>query len=134
MDPARYRRLLAACGIALTALVAVVWALNPSGDEAALPAPLERVFPLPGDSVVRQTVIEVQLPVGYEVSFVVDGRPVPADEVAVTAALGLHRWQPAPGGMIEVWTPGEHTVEIAWDRTAGGRPDPGSFRWTFRVA
>lgn len=133
MDPTRYRRLLIGLGTALVVLVGVVWIANPSGTETSLPEPVERVFPPPGDTVVRQTAVEVDLPIGYRVDIVVDGRPVPPAEIAFTEPLGQFRWQPGPGKLLEQWTPGEHTIEISWDRIAGGRPDPGSFTWTFRV-
>jgi hypothetical protein len=128
----RHRLVYAGLGLALAALIASVIALAPSGERTALPEPLEGVFPLPGDVVVRQTAIEVDLPVGYTLDLVVDGRLVPAVEVAVTPSTGVWRWQPAPGSTTEQWSPGEHTVSIRWERTSG-RPDPGEFTWVFRV-
>lgn len=132
MDRTTYRTLLVALGAALAALVVLVIALDTDGDPAGLPAPLQSVWPPPNDVVVRQTGIEVTLPVGYELSITVDGVRIPPDEITVLDGVGLHRWQPAPGRIIEQWGPGDHTVEIEWDRVAG-RPDPGGFRWTFRV-
>ncbi len=128
----RHRLLYAGLGLALAALVALVIALGPEGERASFPDPLERVFPLPGDTVVRQTAIEVELPVGYTLDLVVDGRPIPAVEMSVTPSTGVWRWQPAPGASAEQWSPGDHTVTIRWDR-ATGRPDPGEFTWEFRV-
>jgi hypothetical protein len=122
-----------AFGLALAALAAVVVLAYPEGREAVLPDPLEEVFPLPGDAVVRQTAVEVELPVGYSLEIFVDGRPVPATEIGHTPSTGVWIWQPAPGGSIEQWTAGEHTVRISWDRVAGGRPDPGEYEWSFRV-
>ncbi|MCB2222639.1 MAG: hypothetical protein KQH83_00580 [Actinobacteria bacterium] len=118
---------------ALVAVVAAAVLLSPSGDPAGPPAPLEEVFPAPGDQVVRQTVVEVDLPVGYEIALFVDGRRVPPDEIGATPSTGVFVWQPAPGGSMEVWAAGEHTVRVEWDRTEGGRPDPGEYEWSFRV-
>jgi hypothetical protein len=123
----------AGLGLALTALIALAVALAPTGDPTSLPEPLQDLFPSPGDSVLRQASVEIDLPVGYAVGLVVDGRAVPASEIAVTPSTGVWRWQPAPGASIEEWSPGEHTVTVTWDRTAG-RPDPGEFTWTFRVS
>lgn len=128
----RHRLLYGGLTLALAGLVTVVIALAPAGDPGVLPEPLERVFPSPGDAVVRQAAVEVELPVGYHLEMAVDGRAVPPFEIEVTPSTGLWRWQPAPGGSIEQWSPGEHTVTIAWDRTTG-RPDPGTFTWVFRV-
>ena len=133
VDRDRARLAYAGYGLALAALVALVIVFHPRGEEAAIPEPLESVFPNPGDTVVRQTAVEVDLPVGYGLELVVDGRPIPPIEIGNTPATGQWIWQPAPGRSIEQWEGGEHTVTIRWDRLEGGRPDPGEFTWSFRV-
>jgi hypothetical protein len=132
MDRKRYRGALLGLGAALAALVTVVWITNPSGHDTALPAPLESVYPLPGDAVLAQASIEVDLPTGYVVDLVVDGLPVSPAEIDSVYAVGTFRWEPGAGRVVETWRPGTHTVEVSWDR-ATGRPDPGSFSWSFRV-
>ncbi len=120
-------------GLVLAALIALVVVLYPEGEGSVMPEPLEEVFPLPGDAVVRQTAVEVDLPVGYDLDLYVDGFKVPEFEIGHTQSTGRWIWQPVPGASIEEWGPGEHTLLITWDRVAGGRPDPGEFEWTFRV-
>ena len=119
---------------ALALLVTVVWLGSPLGVESTLPEPVEEVFPLPGDTVVRQTAIEIDLPVGYSLTLEVDGIRIPHAEIGFTTGTGRFIWQPGPDRLFEVWTAGEHTVTIRWDRVSGGRPDPGEFTWVFRVA
>lgn len=119
--------------VALAALVVAVWAVAPSGDEVELPRPLEAVFPLPGDTVVRQTAVEVDLPVGYTLEMSIDGITISSAEIAFTAGTGRYQWQPGPGRLFEVWEGGEHTITAQWNRTSGGPPDAGEFEWTFRV-
>ncbi len=133
MNARRYRQILLASIAALAALAVVVLLANPRGEEAALPEPLEAVFPLPGDTVVRQTAIEVDLPVGYSLELEVDGVRIPQIEIGHTEATGIYLWQPGPTALFEVWEGGKHTITIRWDRVAGGRPDPGGFSWSFRV-
>lgn len=128
----RHHLVYAGLGLALVTLVAITVVVAPSGEEPALPDPLEAVFPSPGDSVVRQTAIEVELPVEYRLEMTVDGRAIPSSEIGVVTSTGRWRWQPAPGASIEQWSPGEHTVTVRWDRAAG-RPDPGQYTWRFRV-
>lgn len=134
MSRRRFWTVIGATLVALGGLIAVTVVLLPQGDDDGLPSPLESVFPLPGDAVVRQTVIEVDLPVGYVLDLEVDGMPIPPTEVGFTSATGVWVWQPAPGGIIEQWEPGDHRVIARWDRTGGAGPDPGEFGWTFRVA
>jgi hypothetical protein len=124
---------MTAAVVALVALIALVWAVNPLGDDAVLPSPLEEVFPLPGDTVVRQTAVEVDLPVGYSATFIVDGIKIPQIEMGVTQATGRFLWQPSPTTLFQLWTTGDHTVTVEWQRVSGGGPDPGSFTWTFRI-
>jgi hypothetical protein len=133
VDRTRYRLLYGGFGLALAALAALVVVFYPEGEEARLPDPLEEVFPRPGDAVVRQTAVEVELPVGYDLDLYVDGRRIPDREIGFTPSTGEWIWQPTPGGSIEEWGGGEHTVLITWDRVAGGRPDPGEYEWSFRV-
>lgn len=128
-----YRRLLIGLAVAFAALITAVVLIDTDGDPATLPEPLQSVFPLPNDVVARQTGIEVDLPIGYELTLSIDGIHIPPDEITVLEGVGRHRWRPAPGRTIEQWEPGSHLIEITWDRVAGGRPDPGGFSWTFRV-
>lgn len=130
----RYRQVITASVALLGALLAVVWILNPEGEDARLPQTLESVFPLPGDTVVRQTAIEVDLPVGYSLELDVDGAAIPQNEIGYTPATGRYIWQPGPFKLIEIWGSGEHTITIRWERFAGGGPDPGEFTWIIRVA
>jgi len=129
----RHRKIYLALAAALAAVIAIAVVLAPSGEETAVPAPLQSIFPAPGDTVVRQTIIEIDLPVGYTIDLYVDGAWVPTDEIGFTPSTGLFLWQPSPGGSMELWTGGEHTVRVVWDRTEGGRPDPGEYEWSFRV-
>ena len=133
VNAAKHRLLLISLVCALAALVVGVVALYPSGDPAGLPAPLESVFPRPGDVLAAQAEIVIELPADYVAGLVVDGRPVSPDEVVAVPATGTFRWRPGPGHVIERWEPGEHTVEVSWDRMPGRVPDPGAFAWTFRV-
>ena len=134
MDRNRYRAVMATLVVGLaTIVVAILW-LYPDGDSATLPGPIEAVFPLPGDVVARQIGLEVDLPVGYRLlDLVVDGVPIAIEEVSVTEGTAQWFWRPGPGSVVEEWTAGDHTIFIRWDRTAGGNPDPGEYRWSFKV-
>lgn len=133
MDPRKHRKFLFVLTGALMVLLVVTVFAYPTGGPDSLPAPLDEVTPGPGAIVIAQTGIKVEIAVGYEVSLVIDGIPIPPDEIYAVAATGTFTWRPDPGGVIAVLAPGEHTVEVSWDRPPPGRPDPGSFSWTFRV-
>ena len=133
VDAATYRRLMIGGIAALAVLIVGVATLTPSGEAPDIPDPIEEIFPLPGDIVVSQTAIEVDLPVGYELELEVDGIPIPRREIGFTAPTGRWIWQPGPTSLFAAWTGGDHTVTIRWARTEGGTIDRGEFTWTFRV-
>lgn len=128
-----YRFIYVGLGALAVAVVALGFVFGGGGDPVELPESVESVFPLPGDAVLMQAFVEVDMQVGYEVSIYVDGFLVPANEVTFVEATGVARWAPSPASLyLNAWTPGEHTVRIVWD-TATGLPDRGEFTWTFRV-
>jgi hypothetical protein len=102
----RYRQILIGSIASLVGLVVAVLIVNPLGEEAALPRPLE---------------------------LTVDGVTIPQTEIGFTRATGRYLWQPGPTTLFELWGAGDHEVTIHWERTSGGGPDPGQFTWTFRI-
>ncbi|HSJ35777.1 MAG TPA: hypothetical protein VLB85_12060 [Acidimicrobiia bacterium] len=126
-----YRLIYAGLGLLAIAVVALGVAFAQEGDAVDLPNPIEAVSPLPGDRVIRQTSVQVDLAVGYVADLFVDGFPVDA---AFVDATGVYSWSPSPTSPIMTeWSPGEHTVRVEWRRISGS-PEFGSFEWTFRVS
>lgn len=125
-----YRFIYVGLGLLALAAAALGIALAREGEAIELPAPIEAVVPLPGDGVIRQTSVEVDLLVGYEADIYVDGFPVDAAFVPGTA---VYSWAPEPNSPVMTqWVPGDHTVRVEW-RSISGTPDFGSFEWSFRV-
>lgn len=116
--------------LAVVVLV-IVWG-SPDRPGVARPSQIERVSPAPGETVVRQAALEVDVPGGYTVDIVVDGLPIPPDELFVVEGTGVHSWKPGPGKSLPEWAPGWHDVVVRW-RTPAGLPDVGEYRWTFRT-
>lgn len=120
-------------GLALVGVAAIVFGIvfSREGETVELPHPIESISPQPGDQVPLQTVVEIDLEVGYVADISIDGWPV-ADATFVEAT-GVYTWAPSPSNpTVPEWTPGEHTVSIVWN-TYTGLPDTGSFEWSFRV-
>lgn len=126
-----YRMIYLGLGLLAVAVVTLGFVFAREGEPIDLPGPIEAVSPAPGDRVIRQAVVSVDLEVGYEAQIYVDGMPVPdADFVAAT---GVYQWGPHPNSAVMTeWTPGEHTIRVEWLRVSGS-PEGGSFDWTFRV-
>jgi hypothetical protein len=128
----RYRLIYTFLGLALAlvAIGAIIFA--PSGKPNQVPDIVESYSPEDGSTVLRQIDVEIDLPVGYEITMVVDGVTIPSDEINSTAETGKFTWQPGDGTIIPEWIPGIHTVWVRWDRSTG-LPDPGEWIWSFRV-
>ena len=120
-------------GLALVALAAIAFGVvfSPEGEAVELPGPVEAVSPAPGDLILGQATVEVDLEVGYAAEIFVDGWPI--TDATFVEGTGVYRWSPTPSHpTISQWTPGEHTVRIVWN-TYSGLPDTGSFQWSFRT-
>ena len=119
----------------LTGLLALVitWGISFSQDnseELVLPNSLENIYPLPYDQVPQQASLEIDLPVGYQLTLIVDNYIIPQSEIQYVEATGVYIWRPGPNKTFETWNPGKHTVRINWD-TITGLPDFGEYEWEF---
>ena len=91
----------------LTGLLALVitWGISFSQDnseELVLPNALENIYPLPYDQVPQQASLEIDLPVGYQLTLIVDNYIIPQSEIQYVEATGVYIWR--PGGI--------HTIHI----------------------
>lgn len=130
---ASYRAVYLGLGLALVAVIALGLAFgSPARPGAGRPSQIEAVSPEPGETVVRQTPIEIDVPTGYAVDLYVDGLLIPTHEVFVVEGTGVHSWQPGPDRAVVELAPGLHEVLVRW-RTRSGLPDSGEYSWTFRT-
>jgi hypothetical protein len=134
MQPgSQYRWVYFALGGALLVVVALGLVFgSPEASGGGRPDQIEAVSPEPGETVVRQTAIEVDVPAGYAIDLFVDNLLIPAGELFFVEGTGVYSWQPRPGGIIAELAPGPHTVLVRW-RTLSGLPDEGEYSWTFRT-
>lgn len=129
----RYRITYAVLAVLAVGVAALGFVFAPEGGVTELEPPIEAVFPLPNNSVIRQTTVDVDLEVGYEATIFVDGYAIPPGELAYSDATGVYRWAPSVrSAVMTQWEPGEHDVRVDWVRVVGS-PVEGTFEWTFRV-
>ena len=129
----KYRWIYLGLGALAVAVTAAGALLARSGEPTQLPAAIESVFPRPNDAVIRQTVIEVDLRIGYSADIYVDGFLIPSTEVTFIEGTGVTRWSPSPTSVyLAEWSPGRHTVRVVW-RSVTGESEAGEFSWEFRV-
>lgn len=132
MNPTRYRVLLTLLGVALALVVVIAVVITPGGEPTPLPEAIESISPTDGATVLRPTQLVIDMQVDYTIELFVDGTPIPPDEIDFMEATGRHVWTPGDGKVFTDWPVGATSVFISWDRVQG-LPDPGEYRWTFRV-
>ena len=136
------------------ALALIIWgfASAQSGDKAVRindPA-IERVLPQPGEIVLRQSQVGVDLAPGYRGVLIIDGQEIPTTDVPTGSnpdpnAKGNLDAQfdptqntvlfvPKKGATIEEFTPGEHRITAVYWREVASRDQAVSFSWTFKVS
>ena len=132
MTTTGYRIVYTLLALLFAAIVAGAILFIPSGDPEQLPAAVESYSPGEGDTVVQPVKVVLDLKPEYTVTFVIDGVPIPPDEVDGIEQTGRYQYEPGPGKTIVRWTPGEHTVVATYTGGDNG-VDVGTVIWTFRV-
>ena len=56
-----------------------------------LPSVIEKLSPLPNDQVPQQTSVEIDLPVGYELTLIIDNYIIPNSEI-LYILIEVHFW------------------------------------------
>jgi hypothetical protein len=129
----KYRAVYLSLGLALVVVVAlgIVFG-SPERPGGGRPPQIEAISPEPGETVLRQTPIEVDVTNGYAIDLFVDGLRIPTEELFFVEGTGVYSWQPGVDRVIAELSPGQHRILIRW-RTLSGLPDVGEYSWTFRV-
>ncbi|MDK1019419.1 MAG: hypothetical protein QGD89_08470 [Actinomycetota bacterium] len=132
MNTTGYRITYTLLGLVLLAIIGSSILFIPSGDPEQLPAAVDRYAPRDGDIVLNPIKVMIDVQPYYEVHFVIDGIPIPAQDMDNIVEIGRYEFIPGEGKAIERWTPGDHTVVATWTGGSAGT-DVGTLVWTFRV-
>jgi hypothetical protein len=132
MTTTGYRIVYTLLGLALVVVVGGAILFIPSGDPERLPAAVESYAPGQGDLVTQPLRVVIDLRPNYRATFVIDGTPIPEDEIDSIVETGRYQFEAGPDKVIDRWAPGEHTVVVSY---VGGQNDVdvGTVVWTFRV-
>lgn len=117
------------------------------------PAGVERFVPNPGDLVLRQGQIGIDLANGYRGSLVIDDQPIPTYDLAPSAATcspttkpftggdsvfdpaqSTVYFQPGPNSTIEKFAPGLHRVTARFWKLCDDPDTAETVSWTFNVS
>jgi hypothetical protein len=136
----------------------IVWGLQTgvSGDRAitsAKPLAIDRLIPNPGEIVLRQSQIGVDLANGYRGALTIDGQDIPTYDLVASGARcspntqsftgkdsvfdpgeGTLYFQPTPGSTIEKFAPGSHRITVRFWKLCDSPDLATAFTWTFKVS
>src|SRR3546814_5933675 len=94
---------------------------------------VEHVYPTNGDQVLRQSEIGVDRGPGYEGDLVVNGQPIPEEELRRVPEQNQVFYLPGKGTTFEELPGGTNCVTaIAWRSATGRGVDDQTFSWCFR--
>ncbi len=136
----RYQLVVAvAIAIAALALFAGIRATESADGSNVLvngrPDVVEHLVPADGAQVLHQAEVGIDLAPGYEGALVIDGTPIPDEELRVVAQQNQVFYAPGPDRTFEALPSGRNCVTaIVWRSSAGrGTADDLTFQWCFDV-
>ena len=95
-------------------------------------AAIRRVDPAPGDRVIRQTAVFVDLDPAYTGVLSIDGQRIPEDQVTKVGLAGLS-FTPGEGKEFSKFRPGRHCASVElWPTSSPGAPHR-QYPWCFNV-
>ena len=100
---------------------------------AGRPPQVRTVSPEPGSLQLRQTEIFVELDPSYTGSLVINGTPIPDDQVQVVRGLSRVSFIPAPGKEVTALPPGVACAAVRFRPVSAGAGAGGTYRWCFNV-
>ncbi len=147
--------LIASAAIAIgVGLIVYAFSVAVTGREATgLPPEIEAVSPQPGDRVLRQAEIVVDLAGGYTGELTIDRVALPTESIALTndqiepgqdvggdilvtrfdPGNATLSFQPQQGAPIESFATGTHQVSVVYWPLTDGRRAARSYTWQFTV-
>lgn len=138
MSDRRYRLTIAVALLgAGLALFAAIRATNTSDEPPAGTSPpdvVEHLRPGRGDEVLRQTEIGVDLAPGYEATLIVNGEPIPDDELRRVPEQNQVFFLPGEGTTFAELPGGRNCVTaVVWRSSVGRGVDDQIFTWCFQA-
>ena len=140
MSSRRYRALVAVAMLAAgAALFFGVRAADTDGDDSvevrSRPDVVEHVYPPNGDQVLRQSEIGIDLAPGYEATLIVNGEPIPEEELRRVPEQNQVFFLPGEGTTFPELPGGRSCVTaLVWRSATGPGVADETFRWCFEAS
>lgn len=122
--------LVAASAVFATAII--VYAGNSGGTD--LPVAIQSVAPEPGDNVLSQADIVVDLAVGYTAELEVNGFAIPEEQLFRVEGLNQVTFKPGPNQILERLRADQNCVQVRYWLIAAGSDDSNLYTWCFEAS
>lgn len=138
-ETARKTRLIRVSIIAaLVAVAAIMFVISVSSSDTntivVQDKNVTKVDPTPGGLARSTSELSVDLNDGYTGRLIIDGKPIPEDEVIVVKSLGQITYRVGKGKTIEKFATGPHLAQVIyWKSDESENVNPGEYTWDFRV-
>lgn len=141
MSTGRYRALVTLALVAAGAALLLGVRATQTGDDeqpevrAGGGDVVERLIPERGDQVLRQTEIGIDLAPGHEATLIVNGQPIPDDELRRVPEQNQVFYRPGEGTTFPELPAGTSCViAVVWHSADGPGVDDQTVRWCFDAA
>jgi hypothetical protein len=143
--PTRVKLLLVACTVAALAIFIGAYAANsdPSANSGcSQPKAVELLYPPCNTQAFQQAQVGVDMAPGYTVDLVVNGVPIPLDQIQNSAAQNtvearvvpdIYLFAPGPDKALERLKPGPNTATVSYRKVGANEATRQSFTWGFTV-
>ncbi len=143
--PTRVKLLLAACTVAAIAIFVGAYAANsdPSANNGCnQPKAVELLYPPCNTFVFQQAQVGVDMAPGYRVELVINGVPIPLDQVQNRAAENavearvvpdIFLFTPGAGKAVERLKAGPNTATVSYRKVGTNEATRQAFTWSFTV-
>lgn len=123
--------LMVAAAFAILVLTVLI---SPDIKVAAVDDVIERVSPAPGDEVLSQSEVLIDLVDGYNAELTLNGVAIPEAELRRVAGLNIVSFRPDQGKVVEALLPEVNCVNALYWPMATGRATARSYQWCFTAS
>jgi hypothetical protein len=118
--------------VVLAAIVALFAVGGPQSSTGNQPA-IEQLIPRPDSKILQQEPVGIDLEAGWDATLLIQGIPIPDDQIQRIPGLNVVQFQPGPGKAIEQLPPGQNCATAVYWQIEDGPANSENHTWCFTV-
>lgn len=129
--PTSIKVLIGAILAALVGVSVLYFVKAPGSSNEPVSAIIESISPGNGDKTLQNGQLSIDLLTGWDASLVIDGKPIPDDQLKKVPPQGTIVFQPGPDKVLESFPAGQNCVVMTYWQLATGPDTSFSKSWCF---